>query len=72
MRCPALLGIFLLFLLTRAQAPLDCPPQYNVTLAATSDGGNVVAVRREATTVDNGNSINNLNIDSCWYIILPE
>ena len=52
MRCPGA-GIFLLFLLTRAQAPIDCPPQYNVTLAS-SERSNVVAVRRETSVVDNG------------------
>ena len=56
MRCSASLGTFLLFLLTHAQAPINCPPQYNVTLAS-SEGNNVVAVRRETSVVDNGNSI---------------
>ena len=50
------LSVFLLFLLTHAQAPIECPPEYNVTLAASEDG-NVVAVRRETSIVDNGNSI---------------
>ena len=53
MRCPASVGIFLLFILTRAQAPVDCPPQYNVTVAS-SERSNVVAVRRETSVVDNG------------------
>jgi len=55
MRCPSQLSIFLLFLLTRAQAPIECQPRYNVTLVA-SEGNNVVSVRRETSIVDNGNS----------------
>ena len=56
MRCPAQLGIFLLFLLTHAQAPIECnnPTRYNVTIAA-SEGSNVVTVKRESSVVDNGN-----------------
>lgn len=53
MSYPARFGVFLLFLLTRAQAPTECPPQYNVTLA-TNEGNNVVAVRRDTSVVDNG------------------
>ena len=63
MKCAASLGTFLLFLLTRAHAPVECPPQYNVTLA-TSEGSNVVAVRRETSVVDNGNLIN-INVNLC-------
>ena len=66
MRCPASLGVFLLFLLTHAQAPEECPPQYNVTLAA-SEGNSVVAVRRETSVVDNGEHFYYI-----IFILLPE
>ena len=67
------LSVFLLFLLTHAQAPIECPPEYNVTLAA-SEGANVVAVRRETSVVDNGNSniLTTLTYcnNSCQYITI--
>lgn len=69
MRRSSQLGIFLLFLLTRAQTPIECQPRYNVTLVA-SEGNNVVtSVRRETSIVDNGNLTINILVR---YILLPQ